>query len=99
MDQVIWTYENGITTGKDDTHFAPGGVCTRAQVVTFLYRYSKLEQPEAELVAFFVRACTRYHAKKIAGLSCDLLMRIGYGFNNSSMDWAIWQTLWKGQSP
>ena len=35
---VLWAYENGITVGKDETHFAPKSSCTRAQVVTFLYR-------------------------------------------------------------
>ena len=35
---VLWAYENGITAGKDETHFAPKANCTRAQVVTFLYR-------------------------------------------------------------
>ena len=35
---VLWAYENGITTGTDATHFAPGQECNRAQVVTFLWR-------------------------------------------------------------
>ena len=33
-----WAYENGITTGADETHFNPAGLCTRGQAVTFLYR-------------------------------------------------------------
>ena len=35
---VLWALENGVTTGMDDTHFEPGGECTRGQVVTFLWR-------------------------------------------------------------
>ena len=35
---VAWAVENGITTGLDVTFFGVGTVCTRAQVVTFLYR-------------------------------------------------------------
>ena len=35
---VIWAVSNGIVKGVDDTHFAPAGICTRAQMVTFLYR-------------------------------------------------------------
>ena len=35
---ALWAAENGITKGVDDTHFAPDEVCTRAQVVTFLWR-------------------------------------------------------------
>ena len=37
-DAVIWAYENGITTGTDETHFSPDKTCTRGQVVAFLYR-------------------------------------------------------------
>lgn len=40
-DPVIWAYHNGITVGKDSTHFNPGGQCTRGQIVTFLYRADK----------------------------------------------------------
>ena len=35
---VAWAVENGVTTGKSATAFAPGDVCTRAQIVTFLFR-------------------------------------------------------------
>jgi hypothetical protein len=35
---VAWAVENGITTGLGETFFGVGNVCTRGQVVTFLYR-------------------------------------------------------------
>ncbi|MBQ2920780.1 MAG: discoidin domain-containing protein [Oscillospiraceae bacterium] len=35
---VLWALEKGITKGVDATHFGPGAACTRAYVVTFLYR-------------------------------------------------------------
>ena len=35
---VLWAYQNGITTGKTATAFAPKDPCTRGQIVTFLYR-------------------------------------------------------------
>ena len=35
---VLWAVENGITVGTDDAHFDPDLPCTRAQVVTFLWR-------------------------------------------------------------
>ena len=37
-DPVLWAVEGGITTGMSDTTFAPDGTCTRAQIVTFLWR-------------------------------------------------------------
>ena len=38
-DAVLWAVENQVTNGTDATHFAPNGTCTRAQIVTFLWRY------------------------------------------------------------
>ena len=38
-DAVLWALENDITTGIDRTHFGPNEPTTRAQVVTFLYRW------------------------------------------------------------
>ena len=35
---VLWAVENGITAGTSDTTFSPDDDCTRAQVMTFLYR-------------------------------------------------------------
>ena len=37
-DAVLWAVENGITSGFSATTFAPANNCTRAQIVTFLYR-------------------------------------------------------------
>lgn len=37
-DAVLWATENGITTGTAATTFGPDLGCTRAQVVTFLWR-------------------------------------------------------------
>ena len=37
-DAVLWANAEGITNGVDPTHFAPMSDCTRAQIVTFLYR-------------------------------------------------------------
>ncbi len=38
---VIWAAENGITAGTSKTTFSPNDTCTRAQVVSFLYRDKK----------------------------------------------------------
>jgi len=35
---VRWAYEAGITAGTSATAFSPNATCTRAQIVTFLYR-------------------------------------------------------------
>ena len=37
-EAVLWAFENGITDGVSATKFDPDGNCTRAHVVTFLWR-------------------------------------------------------------
>lgn len=36
---VLWAAENNIAQGMTESTFEPSGLCTRGQVVTFLYRY------------------------------------------------------------
>ena len=40
-DAVLWAVENGITEGTSDTTFSPNMTCSRAQIVTFLWRSEK----------------------------------------------------------
>ena len=37
-DAVAWAVENGVTNGTTDSTFSPSNGCTRAQIVTFLFR-------------------------------------------------------------
>ena len=37
-DAVLWAVKNGIAKGMSETTFGPDASCTRAQIVTFLYR-------------------------------------------------------------
>ena len=38
---VLWAVNQGLTKGTSETTFSPDDSCTRAQMVTFLYRYTK----------------------------------------------------------
>ena len=40
-DAVLWAVENDITKGTTNTTFSPNADCTRAQIVTFLWRCKK----------------------------------------------------------
>ena len=46
FDPVYWAVEKEITTGATPTTFNPGAGCTRAQVVTFLWRAAGKPEPE-----------------------------------------------------
>ena len=38
FDAVLWAVDNGITSGTSATTFSPNAVCTRAQMMTYLWR-------------------------------------------------------------
>ena len=45
---AAWAVENGIASGVSATEFAPDATCTRAQIVTFLWRAEKAPAVDAE---------------------------------------------------
>lgn len=46
-DAVLWAVENGITQGTSATTFSPNADCTRAQIVTFLWRANGSPEPDS----------------------------------------------------
>lgn len=61
---VRWALENGITSGTSATTFDPNGVCTRAQVVTFLMR--ALDGRNYGSAGFADVAASSYYADAVA---------------------------------
>ena len=51
-DAVLWAVNKGITSGTSATTFAPDGICTRAQAVTFLWRAAGSPAPETSAMPF-----------------------------------------------
>ena len=49
---VRWAVKNGITNGMDDTHFAPEDPCTRAHIVTFLWRWKNQPAVSSTAIPF-----------------------------------------------
>lgn len=43
---VLWAVEQGITKGTSATAFSPNNPCTRAEIVTFLWRFGGSDAPE-----------------------------------------------------
>ena len=63
-DAVLWAVENGITNGTSDTTFSPDATCSRAQIVTFLWRSEK--SPAAGTANPFVDVkSTAYYADAV----------------------------------
>ena len=64
-DAVLWAVENGITNGVDKTHFGPNRGCTRAQVVTFLWRTAGQPDPESSANPFIDVPADQYYYKPV----------------------------------
>ena len=64
-DAVLWAVENGVTDGVTATLFAPDASCTRAQIVTFLWRAAGSPEPVGTS-AFTDVPASAYYAKAVA---------------------------------
>jgi len=64
-DAVLWAVENGITNGTSATTFSPDAVCTRAQVVTFLWRAAGSPEPVSTVMPFTDVAADAYYYKAV----------------------------------
>ena len=64
-DAVLWAAEKGITSGTDATHFSPNAACTRAQIVTFLWRAAGSPEPK-NMSSFTDVPADIYYAKAVA---------------------------------
>lgn len=64
-DAVNWAVEKGITTGTSATTFSPNAFCTRAQIVTFLWRASGSPEPKTASNPFTDVAANAYYCKAV----------------------------------
>ena len=64
-DAVLWAAQNGITSGTDAEHFSPNQPCTRAQIVTFLWRAAGSPEPKSTS-SFSDVSADSYYAKAVA---------------------------------
>ena len=80
---VLWAVEKGITNGTSATTFSPDDTCTRAQAVTFLYRYEGT--PAASGSSFGDVANNAYYAAAVAWAVREEITN-GTGANTFSPD-------------
>ena len=62
---VLWAAKEGITAGVDASHFAPNGTCTRAQVVSFLWRAAGKPEPSSAKNPFTDVSSGDYYYKAV----------------------------------
>jgi len=79
IDAVEWALKNGITEGKTETTFEPNSGCTRAQMVTFLWRAAGSPEPKSVDCQFTDVDMDSYYGKAI-------LWAIENGITNGTSD-------------
>lgn len=65
-EAVKWAVKNGITTGVGDNLFAPEQPCTRAQIVTFLWRAAGSPEPKGAASGMTDVVSGSYYEKAVA---------------------------------
>ena len=65
-EAVKWAVKNGITTGVGDNLFAPEQPCTRAQIVTFLWRAAGSPEPKGAASGMSDVVSGSYYEKAVA---------------------------------
>ena len=65
-EAVKWAVENGITTGVGNNLFAPEQPCTRAQIVTFLWRAAGSPEPKGAASGMTDVVSGSYYEKAVA---------------------------------
>ena len=64
-DAVAWAVENGVTGGTTATTFSPNNACTRAQMVTFLWRAAGEPEPESTVNPFTDVSTSAYYYEAV----------------------------------
>ena len=64
-EPVAWAVAQGITSGTTSTTFSPSNACTRAQIITFLWRAAGSPESEAPCAFTDVKA-DAYYAQAVA---------------------------------
>lgn len=64
-DAVAWAVENGVTGGTSATTFSPDNACTRAQMVTFLWRAAGSPEPETTVNPFTDVSADAYYYEAV----------------------------------
>ena len=62
---VLWAAQNGITNGTSTVAFSPDANCTRAQIITFIWRTKGEPEPKKKKTTFVDIPATAYYYKAV----------------------------------
>lgn len=97
---VLWAVDKGVTTGLSETAFGPGSPCTRAQVVTFLWRAAGKPAADGENPFDDVKRDAYYYDAVIWAVNKGIttgLSETSFGPNEKCTRGQIVTFLWRAQ--
>ena len=108
-DPIIWAVDEGITTGTTETTFAPNSECTRAHIVTFLWRSQGSPEPtssenpftdvvEGEHTSWYYKAVLWAVEKGITNGTSDTTFDPGKFCTRAEVATFLWRTAGKPES-
>ncbi len=65
FDAVLWAVQNGLTKGTTETTFSPNNICTRGEMVTFLWRAAGEPEPTSTVNSFTDIDSNAYYYKAV----------------------------------
>lgn len=84
-DAVLWAVRQGITVGTSETTFSPNESCSRAQLVTFLWRAAGFPEPKYTTIQFDDVPENAYYSKAVLWAR-EIGITTGTGSNMFSPD-------------
>lgn len=78
-EEVEWAKNEGITDSNEDTYFYPDNGCTRAEFITFLWKYSGSPIVDTKHNFSDIEAGTEYEKAVNWGLSKGIVLGTDYG--------------------
>ncbi|WP_322204081.1 leucine-rich repeat protein [Acutalibacter intestini] len=91
---VCWAVEHAITSGVSTSRFAPDSKCTRAQIVTFLYRAAKVPETKSTWKSAYCSMLDNIYSNcpnddvrfQLVYISDDNIPELAVGYNTSGAD-------------
>lgn len=94
-DAVLWAVEKNITSGTSKTTFSPNATCTKAQILTFLWRANGSPEPTISNPFTDIKAADYYYKAALWAAEKGLVSGSTFGANADCTRAMTVEYLWK----
>ena len=94
-DAVLWAVENNITAGTSKTTFSPGTTCSKAQILTFLWRANGSPDPTAANPFTNVKTTDYFYKAALWAAKKGLVSGSTFGANTDCTRAMTMDYMWK----